>query len=262
MAGVLGVYGYDIYKPNESSYPPDSVPVDNKAAGPDVIRVFNGVAQQISPKDDLGWESWGDMVSLQDKFMRKPDVAKKYNDYIAQFDRFRGEPLTAMAVDVNRLMQNTVTYSDTLYDKDDTHWAAPAETVWHGAGDCKDQAILQYYIMRHLGVSEKRLMIASVSAVGSTNSVDHSVLILNIEPKGYKPDYLVMNDSGPVLDAREYTRPQGADYEWSLPYVFYAAINQDGFWQTAVGRKVFGQKLAPAPASHSKATVVPGMKVS
>ena len=95
----------------------------------------------------------------------------------------------------------TIAYSAKLYGESDDHWAAPAETVLHGKGDCKDQTGLQYAILRHLGVPEKRLMIAIVSIVGSHDDYDHAFLLLNVAPADKAPHFVILNDVKPVIDA-------------------------------------------------------------
>ncbi len=166
-----------------------------------VISVFGDVAMRSSPDLNPLWQSWGDARSLQERLMERPDVAKKYNDYLALFDGFRGEPLRVMASHVNTLVEDTIAYSAKLYGESDDHWAAPAETVLHGKGDCKDQTGLQYAILRHLGVPEKRLMIAIVSIVGSHDDYDHAFLLLNVAPADKAPHFVILNDVKPVIDA-------------------------------------------------------------
>ncbi len=65
------------------------------------------------------------------------------------------------------------------------YWASPVETLGRGAGDCEDWAIVMYFSLRSVGVSERKLrLIYAVlhrSSLWDNATIPHMVL-------GYYPD--------------------------------------------------------------------------
>ncbi len=211
---------------------------------PGTVQAFGGKATQESQSTDPYASNWDSMVQAQAGWMQDQKYAGPFNSFLAQYDQFRGQSLAEMANNVNTQMLSQITYSDTLYGQADDYWATPIETAMNRQGDCKDQAILQYYIMRHLGVPENRLFVAVVDAIKSDNYGDHAVLLLNTAPYGQPESFVVMNDGGAVVNSNQYensnTLPQG----WPDTYTFYDARNTDGFWATKYSNDSVGEQVS------------------
>ncbi len=243
--------------------PPDGNDFYIKSAGPRIINVFNSVATQASPRKDPYWSTWHDVWLDQADIMRQKKVAVKYNSFLGRFDHFRNEPLKKMAAHVNALVEKNVSYSDTFYGSDDP-LVPPAETVFHGKGDCQDQSALQYAILRHLGVPASRLFIANVNAEGSRKAPDHVILLLNVAPIHQKPEFVILNDSPPVIPAdnlrvQKTWNTQNQDGKWvKCDFVLYDIRNEKGFWRTSltprdyiINEKDIASRNTPAVAANS-----------
>jgi len=67
---------------------------------------------------------------------------------------------------VNQFFNHQIRYAE---DIDNWHvenyWATPIESLWKGAGDCKDYAIAKYFSLRRLGVPNDKLLITYVKAL-------------------------------------------------------------------------------------------------
>ncbi len=203
------------------------------------------------------YTNWDDMIDHQKAEMRDPAKVQAYRTFLDAFNVYAHEPLPQMAKDVNGAVRKNISYylgfKSKKFPDPAYYWAPPIQTVLAGKGDCKAYVILQYAVMRHLGVPEDRLAIAFVNSSGMHDNTDHAVLIVNVAPAGKAQDFLVMNDSGPVLDASLYTRPGGANDTWSRPYVFFDAMNRDNVWTTPLENKILSH---PKPAKKTLPKVV------
>ncbi|MBU6475106.1 MAG: hypothetical protein KGQ70_03995 [Alphaproteobacteria bacterium] len=221
---------------------------------PAAITAFGAVASRGKAAGYVNWEA---MLRRQKAAMQNPQTAKKYAAFLDSFDAYADEPLKRMARDVNARVLGRIAYKFRLHPDPDVYWAAPAQTVLAGAGECKAYAVLQYSIMRHLGVPEGRLAMAFVNASGSDKGTSHIVLLLNVAKAGAAQDFIVINDGGPVVDAKLYARPQGANRAWPKPYVFYDALNQDGGWYTALYKKLYAAPVSTRPGPVPAAPKAP-----
>ena len=213
---------------------------------PGLIHAFGETAKKTPQSLDPYGSNWNAIPSYQQYYMNNAADARGYRSYLAMFDKYKGETLVQMANDVNATVQSTITYSDTLYGPADTYWAPPIQTEMYGKGDCKDQAVLQYYIMLHLGVPEDRLSVAGVDASPKKdNYPDHAVLLLNTAPAGQPQSFVVLNDGGPVVDSNAYEQG-GTVPGWPQNYVFYEARNQKSFWATKYSIAVTPAKQVPS----------------
>jgi predicted transglutaminase-like cysteine proteinase len=176
-------------------------------------------------------------------------MSRQYQDFVSQFDVFKGQSLQQMATFVNIKVAQEITYDNTLHL--DTYIASPGETVAARRGNCAAFAALQYDILKHLGVPVNRLFFAEVNASGSDKGTDHAVLLVNIAPDGAQPDFIVLNDGGAVVNAADYqnqaTLPQG----WNKPYIFYQAVNDDGVWLSPLALQDYYGSGDLVPASGS-----------
>lgn len=212
-----------------------SSPAETDGAEPSVIHAFDGAAQSAPRLKGMGLLD--DALQRQKQLMQNTDNAQRYNDYLAQFDQYKDQPLCEMAKSVNSKVLNDITYDSTMYgSQSGSYWAAPVETVVYRAGDCKDYTSLQYAILRYLGVPEDRLFVAIVNSHGLKTSTDHAVLLLNLAPTDEPANFVVLNDSGFIVSDREYEKG-GLEYNglhemWANSYTFYLAQNQSGVWST------------------------------
>ncbi len=209
---------------------------------PETVAAFGAIARR---KEIAPYANWLSMLERQEQGMQDAKDAKKYAAFLDQFEVYAHEPLRKMAQDVNTRVLGLISYKFKLYPNPDAYWAAPVQTVQAGMAECKAYAVLQYAIMRHLGVPENRLVMAFVNASGSDKGTSHLVLLMNVAKDGSKQDFVVLNDGGPVVDASLYARPQGANGIWSKPYVFFDALNQHAAWFTPLYDKVYGAKVSP-----------------
>jgi predicted transglutaminase-like cysteine proteinase len=172
---------------------------------------------------------WDGMLARQAEAAQAP----YYRRFRREFNELRGEPLKKLARDLNDAVLDRVFY---MYDQmnygQSDYWASPAETAWRGSGDCEDYAILQYGLLRHLGVPESRLFVALVNSHNENLPyLDHAVLLLDVARAGETPRFMVLNNGGPVDGDARYQR--GNVPGWSDPYVFLGAMNAQGYWETA-----------------------------
>lgn len=175
----------------------------------------------VSP-DDV--PMWSQMMQRQLKEMQDPVSAMSFKKYRENFDQYKSEDISKMAADVNKRILSDIAYSRMHFDFSPFYWASPAQTQDLRLADCKGYAIMQYFIMQHLGVSKDRMLLALVG-IGDNSAGLHVVLLVNKAPDGQKPDYIVMDDAGPVLPANGtvFDAKEG-------PYELIALINEKGFW--------------------------------
>ncbi len=230
-----------------------------KSFAPRSIHAFGAVA---TPRY-VNYTNWDDMLQHQKREMQDPAKVQTYRTFLDGFNVYAHEPLRQMAQDVNGKVLKNISYYSGFHSKKfpDTgnYWAPPIQTILAKKGDCKAYAILQYAIMRHLGVPENRLAVAIVNSSGRSDVTNHAFLMLNVAPAGKPQDFLVMNDNGPVLDASLYTRPNGANSTWFLPYVFFDAMNRDNVWTTPLENKLLSH---PKPAKKPVPKILKDMPIT
>jgi predicted transglutaminase-like cysteine proteinase len=128
---------------------------------------------------------------------------------------------------VNYFFNREIDYEDdlTLWGKKD-YWAAPAETIGRGAGDCEDFAIAKYFSLTSLGVDPDKLRLMYVRQL-SVNQ-PHMVLIYFENPKD--PPFVLDNFNPKVLPANKRR---------DLKPIY--SFNAQGLWMAkakGLGRKV------------------------
>lgn len=227
---------------------------------PGTIQAFDETATSAAPSDNPNESVWNAIPSEQAQYMKNAADAAGYRSFLAQFNKYKGEPLTQMAENVNATMLGEITYSDHVNCRNSTadsincptsdyYWPAPIQTEMIRKGNCVDQAILQYYIMRYLGVPANRLFAAGVDA-GGDGYADHEVLLVNTASASQKQNFLVMNDGGPVVNAANYMQLDTLPDGWDYTYVFYDAVNQAGYWETP--NNTAGSSAGNQPSRTSK----------
>lgn len=216
----------------DHSPPANDIPA---AAVPSVLDAFGKSAALTDDSSSPFLASWQAVLSNESSLAQSdPAGTQRLDDYLAKFEQYSNQSLLEEARDVSQVVQGDLTYTldDQLYGAQD-YWAAPVQTVEAGRGDCEDYAILQYYVLRHLGVPEERLFFALVSADDASPHMDHMVLLLNIADRDQEPSYAVLNQGGPVVDSNYYVNG-GTVPGWPDDYEFYGAFNNLGnMWQTA-----------------------------
>jgi len=126
--------------------------------------------------------------------------------------QFKGQSLTQMASNVNRLVNKTKYITDKRnYNKSD-YWSTPIEFLKRG-GDCEDFAIAKYTALRILGVPEERLRIAIVH--DNFKNIPHAVLI-------------VYTDYGPILLDNQNQSIINATHVERYKPIF--SINRTAWW--------------------------------
>ncbi len=209
---------------NQQTYP--------NGTEPSIVQVFNASASQSDPSNNPFGGQWNAMLQHESHYMAIAKDAQAYKNYLAQYNNLKGESLDQMAVDVNNTVENQTTYTSdpALYHAAD-YWAAPIETSMYNRGDCEDYAILQFYILRHLGVPEDRLFVAVVNAEGDTSAPDHAILLLNDAPAGQPEHFIVLNDGGPVVNAADFNHAGIVPETPDGPYILFEAMNNAAYWQ-------------------------------
>lgn len=225
---------------------------------PATVDAFGQVAVKDVPQNDPFGDNWNDMLTRHVADMQTPQDAEAYENFMSQFDDFRNEDLYQKASDVNKLVTQEVTYTkdDVLYGSTD-YWAAPAETAMQLKGDCEDYAILQYYILRDLGVPASRLFVVAVNAEGQETNADHAFLLMNVAPDGAPEQFVILNDAAPVIAAdNSIVSKTWINPDTSIPqsYVLFDARNEEGFWRTANSSFATGAKSAPAEKASTTRT--------
>jgi predicted transglutaminase-like cysteine proteinase len=220
----------------------------------DTFNAFNDAAVQRDAYANIKYDDWATMLQNQQRWSGDAKYVGDYRHFLAEVREFRGEPLGALAQDVNDAVMAAIEYekdADT-YGRAD-YWATPIETAMNGVGDCEDTAILQYFILRKLGVPEDRLLLAMVgtSPNARTAGVDHAVLLLNTARAGEEPRFLVLNNGAPLDTSQAYAE-EGVG-NWENPYVLYSAMNRHGYWETQAAVDVYRFGNAPPPARSAAA---------
>jgi predicted transglutaminase-like cysteine proteinase len=199
--------------------------VTSAVGGSAVIEAFGATANWTPLPSAVGW---GNVMQRQHDEMQNPENAKKFRDFLATFDKYKDEPLAQKAANVSADVNKYLTY-DNDYPFSGVYWQTPFKTEDSKRGNCHDYAALQYFILRHLGVPEDRLLFAAVNSDGQTTIPNHVILLLNIAPDGQKPNFVVLNnDHTPVVPANDYTRPGTGG--WPDRYELFAVFNEQGFW--------------------------------
>jgi len=209
---------------------------------PDLIQAFGQSAAKTPASEDPELGNWLAMLEHQKEALKDPAKAGAYNKYLAKFDIYKDWSLYLKAFAVNHAVLTDIEYTldKDLYHEDD-YWAAPAETIMNGKGDCEDFAILQKEVLLHLGVPEEKMFIALVNRSGAKQP-DHAVLLLNCADDGQPPFYYVLNDIRPVVVAdnasisKIWQTPDGKKAD----YVLIDARNNDGFWTTGAQYEASG----------------------
>ena len=146
-------------------------------------------------------------------------------DLQGKLQRFKGQPLVAMAAGVNKMMNKKPYIVDSKLWGQSDYWATPVEFMAKG-GDCEDYAIAKYTALRALGVPDERLRVAIVQDL--KKNIPHAVLI-------------VYTDEGPyALDNQSQSLVDGSHLKRYKP-IF--SINRQAWW---LHTKPSGTQIASA----------------
>ena len=205
------------------------------AADPEVVYIRN---------------QWHAMQARQADLARTP-AAAAYKKYLAKIksqlapiennsDLTYEQKMENMATVVATMANSDITYtSDKVqYHKDD-YWASPIETAKSKKGDCEDYAILEYALLRDLGVPVSHMSIVFVNAEGKRDSLDHVELVVNISPDNMPAKKLVLSVSEQKDGYSTPVLPQG---RYGSTYFFQIDQHND------VNQPVVAQKQKPPPA--------------
>jgi predicted transglutaminase-like cysteine proteinase len=108
-------------------------------------------------------------------------AVRRLNSLIALMDGLVGAPEDKKIIEVNRFF-NQVEYQTDIenWGKKD-YWATRLEFLGKGRGDCEDFAVAKFLTMIQLGVSEKKLFLTYVKAIGYPEAA-HLVVSYYKEP--------------------------------------------------------------------------------
>lgn len=250
-AGILGGAGITNNTPDQINTPPYKGSIAGLVE-PEAINAFEQSAARASRTEDPELGNWSAMLLHQERTLKDPAKARAYNNYLAKFAVFKNYPIESKAFFVNFFVTTDITYtSDREQYGVADYWAAPAETILSRKGDCEDFAILQAEVLRHIGVPENRMFIATVNAHGSmTDGPTHSILLLNEAPDGAPPVFFILDDARPLIPADN----EAVGKAWEQngvrdKYVLVDARNQDGFWTT--GMKYQAEGVPPPVAQNN-----------
>ncbi|MEO0979831.1 MAG: transglutaminase-like cysteine peptidase [Pseudomonadota bacterium] len=102
-------------------------------------------------------------AGLADETASSPTVSLSDPAYNAILDAARPLRRGLQIPKVNELVNRLLAYQEdaALYGTGE-HWASPAETLSHRAGDCEDFAILKYALLRDLGINDDDMRIVAL----------------------------------------------------------------------------------------------------
>ena len=119
-----------------------------------------------APADDqeLDWVGlWGDCLARQRGLMWNKDTRQALSAYAGRFEKLRPRPLAEKCAAVNAAVNKDIAFVwDQWNYAIEERFAAPAETLREGRGDCEDYAIMKYFLLRHLDVPADNLLLAVV----------------------------------------------------------------------------------------------------
>ena len=143
--------------------------------------------------------------------------------FMQRFDHVKTASLSEKIEAVNKEVNTMLTWTkdQKLYGQSD-YWAAPIQTLRHGRGDCEDFALLKYAILRALNVPDSRVYVTLVNDNGSSDSINHSMVIVNISDDDEAPRFIALDN--------EYDQPHEVA---SSIYSFYNLFNDSGAWEWA-----------------------------
>ena len=89
--------------------------------------------------------------------------ASRLSAYAERFEKLRGRPLAEKCAAVNAAVNKDIAFVWDQWNYGiEERFAAPAETLREGRGDCEDYAIMKYFLLRHLDVPADNLLLAVV----------------------------------------------------------------------------------------------------
>jgi len=113
---------------------------------------------------ELDWAGlWADCLVRQRGLMLNKETRRALSAYAERFEKLRGRPLGEKCAAVNAAVNKDIAFvwDQWNYGREE-RFAAPADTLREGRGDCEDYAIMKYFLLRHLDVPADNLLLAVV----------------------------------------------------------------------------------------------------
>jgi len=113
---------------------------------------------------ELDWAGlWADCLVRQRGLMLNKETRRALSAYAERFEKLRGRPLAEKCAAVNAAVNKDIAFVWDQWNYGiEERFAAPAETLREGRGDCEDYAIMKYFLLRHLDVPADNLLLAVV----------------------------------------------------------------------------------------------------
>lgn len=149
-----------------------------------------GADVYASHKEFLQWDG------RQDSFLDDDSNSVHYQTWLSKLDGAEDLPLLRQMQIVDSLVNKTVTWtSDSItHCGAKEYWAAGAETVLTGKGDCDDYAIAKFYALQYLDVPESRFSIMVVSTDSAAKDFNHAVLAVDTSANNNWVNCLVLDN--------------------------------------------------------------------
>jgi predicted transglutaminase-like cysteine proteinase len=113
---------------------------------------------------DLDWvDLWGDCLVRQRGLMWNKETRRALSAYAERFEKLRNRPLAEKCAAINAAVNKDIAFVWDQWNYGiEERFAAPAQTLREGRGDCEDFAIMKYFLLRHLDVPADHLLLAVV----------------------------------------------------------------------------------------------------
>lgn len=155
---------------------------------------------------------WSGMFSRFETSFNRGSDREVIENIRSRISHLQGQSISAMASQVNDIMNNVQYITDARNYGQTDYWATPVEFMKRG-GDCEDFAIAKYTALRALGVPEDRLRVMILQ--DQQKNVPHAVLI-------------VYTEKGPMLLDNQIKRMVNVNSVSHYKPIF--SINQTAWW--------------------------------
>jgi len=197
-------------------------------------------------------DKWYAALGRYEMLMADSDNRIFMKQWLRTLNHLQGKSLEEQATEVDAIVDRLIEYTPdpVLYGKTD-YFASPIETLWHKKGDCDDFAILKYFALKHLGVSDEHMYVVAVGDQND-NVLDHATLLVDVKEDGIgakiasalTPDWieeLLGNNKETEFrvldnDGSEIGRLIEEDKSRYTPYY---AMNAQSFWQVPKNAKIW-----------------------
>lgn len=169
-------------------------------------------------------------MSRQTDIMKDTAVARQFNSFLKQFDKYKNKPLYQQALAVDGIVDAHLTWVDDSlnYNGNLEYFASAAQTYLKGSGDCDEYASLKYEVMKYLGVDPDRYFMLLVASKGD-GKLDHAVLGVDTSKAKDKSGTVVLDNMYESVEKRGR-----APSVWKTAYTPMYLINGKGNFEITI----------------------------